>query len=224
MSLIGRDVDSSNSPVPMLDMSKMRYNSALALSKMDIHINNALREPFRQLMKTKGHTLSKQTQVSVQTSCHSRSQQVCMVMLNWSVLYCQFAADMWLHLVGVALVYVADVVCRNHDICSPVKYLSRAKQFNASLQARLARRRSHTCVATKGKGGYYLHVGMPWDLIQGYKANDLHVFLWQILEVVLLFGRDGHRLLAILHTPSIQLKPCSTMGVAEGTAASRLSG
>lgn len=65
---------------------------------------------------------------------------------------------------------------------------------------------------------------MPWDLIQGYKANDLHVFLWQILEVVLLFGRDGHRLLAILHTPSIQLKPCSTMGVAEGTAASRLSG
>lgn len=116
MSLIGRDVDSSNSPVPMLDMSKMRYNSALALSKMDIHINNALREPFRQLMKTKGHTLSKQTQVSVQTSCHSRSQQVCMVMLNWSVLYCQFAADMWLHLVGVALVYVADVVCRNHDI------------------------------------------------------------------------------------------------------------
>lgn len=45
----------------------------------------------------------------------------------------------------------------------------------------------------------YLHICVPWDLIQGYESNDLHVLLRQILEVVLLLGRHGHRLLSILH-------------------------
>lgn len=61
--------------------------------------------------------------------------------------------------------------------------------------------------------GSYLHVGMPWDLVQGDKPNNLHVLLGQILQVVLLLSRDGHRLLAILYHQATQLKPPSARRV-----------
>ena len=55
-----------------------------------------------------------------------------------------------------------------------------------------------------------LHICVPWDLIQGYESNDLQVLIRQILEVVLLLSRHGHRLLAILHHQSMHAQASLT--------------
>ena len=51
-----------------------------------------------------------------------------------------------------------------------------------------------------GRSEVDLHVRMSGHLVQPHKANDLHVLLRQVLQVVLLLSRDRHRLLAILQS------------------------
>ena len=69
---------------------------------------------------------------------------------------------------------------------------------------------SETRLYTRLAKAAYFHICMSCDLIQGHKPNDLHVLLRQILEVVLLLGRHGHRLLTILRHQATHVQTCLT--------------